>query len=266
MANEKDKYESFDNDSEKRTRRSNRVGKKLPGLKKQQRKQRRRTYLPTVLLFLVVGLISLYLISPFSKVSKITVNEDQNLQKTNSQIELPFKVGDSIPVLLTHLKQEKDFMIDENAPLQSVSLHFDFPNRITINMTGVTNPAYVLKNGQYFSISNNGRISNKPVNVTDHDGICVISGFNNRNQIKYLLSQYKKIPIPIMNNINVIENAQTNEDNQRIRIIMANGNQVLAKTSTLAKKISYYPSIAKTLKKPTVIDMEVGAYSYPLKK
>ena len=44
---------------------------------------------------------------------------------------------------------------------------------------------------------------------------------------------------------------------------MSDGNQVRVSLSQITEKVPYYPSIAKQLQAPQVIDMEAGIYAKP---
>jgi cell division protein FtsQ len=71
------------------------------------------------------------------------------------------------------------------------------------------------------------------------------------------------MPESVKNNISEIHNAKTKINPYRIKIDMNDGNKIIADTRTVDKKMKYYPSIASQMKKKGVIDLEVGAYSYP---
>jgi hypothetical protein len=47
---------------------------------------------------------------------------------------------------------------------------------------------------------------------------------------------------------------------------MNDGNQVIAKSITLKKKMKYYPNISANMDSPGIVDLEVGAFSYPYGK
>lgn len=47
---------------------------------------------------------------------------------------------------------------------------------------------------------------------------------------------------------------------------MNDGNQVIASIDTFAEKMQYYPSIVSKMNYTGVVDLEVGAYSYPYGK
>ena len=44
---------------------------------------------------------------------------------------------------------------------------------------------------------------------------------------------------------------------------MNDGNEVYAVLNTFAKKMKYYPEISASMKKRGIVDLQVGAYSYP---
>ena len=48
-----------------------------------------------------------------------------------------------------------------------------------------------------------------------------------------------------------------------IAIDMSDGNQVRVSLSQLADRLPYYPSVAKQVQAPQVVDMEAGIYTKP---
>lgn len=72
------------------------------------------------------------------------------------------------------------------------------------------------------------------------------------------MNWWKPEPISIS-----ITKTPTKATNDFIALDMSDGNQVRVSLSQITEKMPYYPSIAKQLQAPQVIDMEAGIYAKP---
>ena len=76
---------------------------------------------------------------------------------------------------------------------------------------------------------------------------------------------YASLPSNVKTNVSEFYNAPTKLNPYRIKIDMNDGNKVIADMRTVKSKLKYYPGMAAQMKKKGVIDLEIGAYSYPFK-
>ncbi|KLD61000.1 cell division protein FtsQ, partial [Lactiplantibacillus plantarum] len=73
------------------------------------------------------------------------------------------------------------------------------------------------------------------------------------------------LPSAVKHNISEIKFAPNKANPERVHLYMNDGNEVYATISTFASKMAYYPGIVAKMKTKGVINLEVGAYSYPFK-
>ncbi|CAM2823785.1 cell division protein FtsQ/DivIB [Fructilactobacillus fructivorans] len=243
-----------------------RVGHQIPGIRRQQRRQLIKGFLPILLAFSIIALISLYFVLPYSRISEIKVQTDRQLADANINKQIPFQAGDSLFMVKRNQSKAQQYVLNHNAEVKKIDFVFTHHNQLNVKVMGYSDPEYALRNGKYYPVYPSGNISNQAVKIKKLDDVCVLSGFNQKEEIKNVLKQYKNIKPPIRNQIKELQSATTKSNPERIKIVMKDGNEVYVKTSTMAEKMAYYPSIAKTLKQKSVINMEVGAYSYPLGK
>lgn len=97
-------------------------------------------------------------------------------------------------------------------------------------------------------------------------GFPVLKKFKNPEKLRRTIKQYRRIDPPVRAVMSTISFSPTKSNPDRIFIQMSDGNKVYASISTFGDKMDYYPSINSKLKVKSVINLEVGAYSYPITK
>lgn len=219
-----------------------------------------------IILFIAIVIIILaYLGSSFSKVRNITVKGVNDLGA--QQVIDATKINDNSLLVGVFLKH-RSISEQTHKKLPSVrSFSFKTSNLrdLTIVVDEYPTLGLIYKNGYYYRIIDNGKIlSNKLKSYTGNYPI--YTDFDKKSDLVKITKIYKKMPESVKNNISEIHNASNKVNPYRIKIDMNDGNKVIADIRTVDKKMKYYPSIASQMKKKGVIDMEIGAYSYPFDK
>lgn len=219
-----------------------------------------------IILFIAIVIIILaYLGSSFSKVRNITVKGVNDLGA--QQVIDATNISDNsllIGVFLHH-KSISEQTHKQLPSVKSVSFRTHNLRDLTIDVNEYPTLGLIYKNGYYYRIIDNGKIlSNKLKSYTGNYPI--YTDFDKKSDLVKITKIYKKMPESVKNNISEIHNASNKINPYRIKIDMNDGNKVIADIRTVDKKMKYYPSIAAQMKKKGVIDMEIGAYSYPFDK
>ncbi|WP_125707955.1 cell division protein FtsQ/DivIB [Companilactobacillus zhongbaensis] len=219
-----------------------------------------------IILFIAIVIIILaYLGSSFSKVRNITVKGVNDLGA--QQVIDATKINDNSLLVGVFLKHRSiSEQTHKKLPsVRSVSFKTSNLRDLTIVVDEYPTLGLIYKNGYYYRIIDNGKIlSNKLKSYTGNYPI--YTDFDKKSDLVKITKIYKKMPESVKNNISEIHNASNKVNPYRIKIDMNDGNKVIADIRTVDKKMKYYPSIASQMKKKGVIDMEIGAYSYPFDK
>lgn len=250
---------------EKKSKRNSRlrVGRKNKRIKKKRHQRLLKTALPLCLFFLLIALISGYFASPFSKVKKvIVVPSQQQKQLKNS---LPVSVGDSLIMIKSHEAKINDLVKQNNLNVKSLNINWKKHNEAVVKIKFYDFYGYINKGNQYYLANARGQISNKPSKVKDTTNVVILKGFYKREQVKTCLEQYDKLPAFLKADVKEIKNEASVDDAQKVKLFLKDGNQVILKNNELVKKMAYYPNIKTTLKRPSVVNLEYGAYATPIK-
>ncbi|WP_125589513.1 cell division protein FtsQ/DivIB [Companilactobacillus jidongensis] len=218
-----------------------------------------------VIFFIAVVIIFIaYLGSPLSKVRNISVKGVNDLG--GQQVIDATKINDNT-LLMSVFFEKKSIAEQTEKKLPSIK-NISFKTRnlrdLTINVTEYQTLGLIYKNGYYYRIIDNGRIINQEMKAPIGN-YPIYSGFNSKNKLKKISDIYKDLNDNVKTNVSEFYNSPTKLNPYRIKIDMNDGNKVVADIRTVQAKMKYYPGIASQMKKKGVINLEVGAYSYPFK-
>ncbi|MQS74948.1 cell division protein FtsQ/DivIB [Companilactobacillus halodurans] len=226
-------------------------------------KKRRIKVSKNSLIFLIVFIIVLiaYFGSSLSKVRNINVKGVNDLGA--QQVIDATKVDDN-SILLNVLLHHKSISQTAEKKLPSIqSLSFKTRNLrdLTISVKEHPTLGLIAKNGGYYRIIKNGQVINQKMNAPIGN-YPIYSNFSGK-RLNKMSNIYSKLPNNVQTNISEIYNAPTKLNPYRIKIDMNDGNKVVADMRTVKSKLKYYPGMAAQMKQKGVIDLEIGAYSYP---
>jgi cell division protein FtsQ len=127
--------------------------------------------------------------------------------------------------------------------------------------------AYERNGEQYFSVLSNAIVmKEEPLKAEDiNKSLPILENFKeNASQIKDLLQAYNHLPKAIQEKIQHVSFTPSNVNATLVTLTMNDGNFVLVPIEDMVNKMEFYNSVASQLTEPSVIDMEVGIFSYPL--
>lgn len=243
------------------------IESKLPKLKEVRRKRLRRRLLVLVLVLAVCLLVAGYFASPFSRVGTLNI-EGQGQTTLSDQTVLDasgVKPNDLVIKTLWQRKQIMQKAFKKEAKLSSVQFKLTNFHQLTLQYREYKMVGVLLQSGRYYPILSTGRITSDGSGKQSKSNYTVYSQFTPGADLQAMVKQYNKLPVKIRGAISEIHYVPTKVNPQRIHLYMTDGNQVYATIKTFAKKMRYYPNIAKQMTKKGIINFEVGAYSYPAK-
>ncbi|GAK47186.1 cell division protein FtsQ [Secundilactobacillus oryzae JCM 18671] len=244
--------------------RPKRIGKKLSKLRKQQNWKLFWKMGSLIVIFGAALLFIIYLISPLSHIQSLKVSGNQALSDRSVLSSAGLKKGDAIFNVLGQEKALTQRARSKNVKIRSLQVSISHLNHVKVHITEYKTAAFLLHNNKYHVILESGVISKVgQKQPTGHYPI--ISRFKKQSTTHKMISQYNKLEKSVQQNISEIRFAPTKSNPMRVHLFMNDGNEVYATLTTLAKKMAYYNSISTEMKQNGVINLEVGAYSYPFK-
>lgn len=212
------------------------------------------------LLILIAGLM--YLVLPISSIDNVVVRGNR-YTSANTIRKKSGVLGQKTVVILGQTKKVAARVTKDDSRIQSTTVKVTGPQQVMLTVKEYPVIGYLYQNGGYQQILQSGTILDSKV-LNPKDGYPVLKKFKKASVLRRVIKQYRKIGPTIRANINSISASPTKTNPDRIFIQMSDGNQVYATIDTFGVKMAYYPSITSKLKAKSVIDMEVGAYSYPI--
>lgn len=223
--------------------------------------------LTSILITLTVGiLITLYIISPLSKLQNIEVT---GIDKADSQTIIKsshLKLGEGLWPQYFNKSNDMKRVIKENPRINTATLRIKQFNHFDINVTEYEVLAVLLKNDKMYPVLSNGKILSETAKESEKK-LPQLIDFKEGEGLKSFLTSYEKFSPKMKSEIISIESQATQKNPFRIKLNMKDGNQVIGLSTTIADKLVFYDKIAAEMKSKGVIDMEAGktgVFSYPL--
>lgn len=263
------KQETIENENTENTKEKARVS--FASLKYSQSPKEKELFkrLSIILSVLALGIfITLYFISPFSKVNKIILSGVKNSNAENIVATSTIKVGKGIWEQYFNKKEMASKIVKENPRVETAKINLQNVNDFKITITEYPTIGYVKNNGKNYEVLANGKILKEPVNDMGKE-LPLLVNFKEGDNLSEFLMAYKKFDEKTKSNIENIESLATKTNPFRIKFKMRDGNEVIGLSTTIADKMAFYDKIASEMKDKGVIDMEAGStgvFSYPFKK
>jgi cell division protein FtsQ len=241
---------------------------KLPKLKKQRNKKLIKQLL---LIFSVSAFsifIMLYFISPFSKLEKVEVLGAINLPK--SEIIKAAKLAENRGILRQFLRKsvyEKN--IKKFSPrISSAEIKFSGINHFVIKLEEYREIAYEVdkKSKKYRPFLSTGKLMNELKKRPKGD-IPKLKNFNSsEKRITSVMKECLKLEDSLRLLITGITLTPIPSNPTLVVLSMKDGNEIKISSEDISSRLNFYPKIVKEMKEKGIVNMEVGAYSYPFSK
>lgn len=261
-----------------RTKKSSKLGgakrgtaKKHPGKKRNkltQKKVRQPSHIGKGIkigLLSLIGiliLVTIYLCAPISRVQTIAVQGNKRVEKSDILKKVTVRKNDVIPATWFKERGDEVRLIHKLPDLKDAQISVSLLGNVKIKVRENGVMGYVVRNKYYYAVRQDGTVSKKSATQPDGD-YPVFRQFKDNQVLKRFLSQYAKLPNEVQNDVAEVDYTATKKERHQLHFFMNDGNEVYAVLNTFAKKMKYYPEISASMKKRGIVDLQVGAYSYP---
>lgn len=239
-----------------------RIRNNLSKITQQKKHQINRRVVSFIVLFGILLLIVSYLVSPLSHIQNIKIVGNRVLTKQQIEQVVEVRRGDSILPVVGRKKQLIALAKKKYPRIQQLSFTVQNFNHLKIKVKEYLTAGYVAYKGKYRVALESGNVINKNLKQPTGD-YPVYYKFNSQHTLHKMIVQYSQLPDNLKGEISEIQYLPTKSNSERVHAFMNDGNEVYASLATFSKKMSYYPSIAAKMKTKGIVNLEVGAYSYP---
>ncbi|MFS0654204.1 cell division protein FtsQ/DivIB [Bacillus sp. 179-C3.3 HS] len=234
------------------------IEERIPKIKEQRKQKANRRLISFILLFFIMVLIIIYLQTPLSKISSLTITGNEHVS-TKQLVQLSqIKEGETEfwnlnkDVTANYLKQNK--------LIKDVTIKKQLPNKVHIDVKEYANIAYLQKGSFYYELLENGTVL--PDEVTPSHTGPIFVDWDNKEKLKQAVKSLHQLPASIQELISEVYYAPTSSNQWLVKFYMNDGNTVIASIKTFADKMKTYPAIVKELSpsEKGMIHMEVATY------
>ncbi|BBP89122.1 hypothetical protein BsIDN1_27400 [Bacillus safensis] len=150
------------------------IEERIPKIKEQRKQKANRRLISFILLFFIMVLIIIYLQTPISKISSLTITGNEHVP-TKQLVKLSqIKEGET-----EFWNLNKDLTADhikQNKLIKSVSIKKHFPNKVSIAVKEYANIAYLQKGNLYYELLENGTVLPEEVTPSHAGPIFLLIG------------------------------------------------------------------------------------------
>lgn len=216
--------------------------------------------LPVIITATVILLISIFLVTPFSKKKIITVTGTSTVNQEEVIRDSGIKTSNYLfSLIFRHSIYEKN-IISKNKMVKSAKFTYRFPNKLNINVKEYSIIAYAQTDDGYQPILENGtRIG--LVGASELPDSFLTINLSSEKDIQKLIKAFSKLDKDLVNQIQIVSSADSATTSDLLKLEMHDGNVVRIPLSEVAKKLPYYLKIKDSLPENSIVDMEVGIYA-----
>lgn len=217
---------------------------------------------PIISIALSFAMICLYFISPLGNLKQIIVEGNEHV--SSSKIVQDSLIRKEDYILSTILnKSGHENNIKHSSPwVKDVTVSFAFPNTFTISIQEYNQIGFVKQGDKYYSVLSSGDVSETETSQEQLPPIYTTIHLTDLELIKKLVLQLTAVNQSILSDIQDIQLTPSKVTNDLLTLTMFSGHKVLVPLSDIDYKLPYYEKIASKLQVASIIDMEVGIFSY----
>lgn len=216
--------------------------------------------LPVIITSAVILLISIFLVTPFSKKKIITVTGTSRVSQEEVIRDSGIKLSNYLFLLIFHHSTYEKNIISKNKMVKSAKFTYRFPNKLNIDIKEYSIIAYAQTDDGYQPILENGtRIG--LVGASELPESFLTINLSSEKDIQKLVKAFSKLDRDLVNQIQIVSSADSATTSDLLKLEMHDGNVVRVPLSELAKKLPYYLKIKDSLPENSIVDMEVGIYA-----
>ena len=216
--------------------------------------------LPVIITSAVILLISIFLVTPFSKKKIITVTGTSTVSQEEVIRDSGIKPSNYPFLLIFHHSTYEKNIISKNKMVKSAKFTYRFPNKLNIDIKEYSIIAYAqTDDGDQPILENGTRIG--LVGASELPESFLTINLSSEKDIQKLVKAFSKLDRDLVNQIQIVSSADSATTSDLLKLEMHDGNVVRVPLSELAKKLPYYLKIKDSLPENSIVDMEVGIYA-----
>lgn len=208
-------------------------------------------------LIILLGILS----SPLFAIHSLQAKSTQNLSRGQIVKASGLQVGQPLWIIWRHDQQLSKVANANNDLIRQITVTTHWWD-VRLEAKEYRQAGNLVRDGKYYQVIENGRILKTPL-AHPTAGYPVYSGFKHDATFAMVIQQYAGLSKDIKRGISEIDLSPTKANPQRLHLFMNDGNEVYASPDSFRAKMKYYPEIAAQMNGKGIINLEVGAYSYP---
>lgn len=216
-----------------------------------------------VFIFIFSITISVYSISPYSKVSEVSVAGTSEVYDQEVYENSMINIGESLFTIFRN-RNEIETNIENNIPqVSDTQLSLAGLQTIQLTVSEYETVAYLLNEDRYFKILENGVILDESLpRITSNQPVLV--NFSQGPVLDRMLEEYEVVDEQIKSIVSEIELMDNSSNEMLVRVFINDGNEVLASIPSLSDRVNYYLQMRETVgDEQGLFDLEAGAYFIP---
>lgn len=238
--------------------------KKLPQTNRLRKKRLAKGTIALLIVFGTMFALSLFFILPFSRILSLQVSSTDPETRVAVLKASNLHYYESLFGVWPKTKKIENEIHVKVPSVKKAYIQYQGTN-VKINVEEYPKIGYVVRNGKYYKLTSSGVVNTYGTN-TPKGNYPLFYNFKNKRQLFEMTNELDRLSPKICRGIAEIHLEPTKADPNKIKLYMNDGNQVIASINTFAQKMQYYPSIVTKMNYTGVVDLEVGAYSYPYGK
>lgn len=213
-----------------------------------------------IIAFFAVIAFIIYFEFSLGRISTITV-EGNNLLPDREIVLLSELSRDESFFELSERKIEENILT--NPEVKKVEVTKSFPNKVNIQVTEYNIVGYLVNEGKYRAVTEDGRIIEESIPVGEPVEKPLLYNFTQGDELQELVGQLDALAPSIMNSISEIHYTPTETNSLLLNVYTNEGFKVIVSIQNFANDMLIYPSIVEDQENPGIIDLEVGVSFTP---
>lgn len=216
-----------------------------------------------VLVFLLLMVLSAYVISPYSEVNDITVDGTSEVYDQDVYEQSHIIAGDSLFDIFRNRSDIEETIVSNIPQVSDARLSVSGLQSVKLTVSEYDTVAYLLNEDSYFKILENGVILDESLpRITSNQP--VLLNFSEGATLNRMIEEYDELNEQIKSSISEIELMESDRNEMLVRAFMNDGNEVLASIPSLSERLNYYLEMRETVgNEKGLFDLEAGAYFIP---
>lgn len=218
--------------------------------------------LPLLIAGILAMLVSLYFLSPWSRLKEVKVTGNTQLSADEILSHTGISKDDYTLTTFLHQAAYAKQVKGELIWIKSAALTYHFPVSFDLAVEEYQVVGYAKDGADYYPVLSSGEVVDKPVTEAEVPFPVLIFQVKDLEMIKSFVLDLEELDSALMARIEDVKLSPTAATSDLLNLTMRDGHTVLVPLSGLKKKMAYYDRITSELTVSSIIDMEAGIYSY----